>query len=668
MLFDRLVLLCAGRVVYSGLVKDATSYFTSSPLLYPARPRQNPAEYIIDIAGGRILHEGATMPRSDLELESLFYTSGLMSKPATMVSPDPLEFSYVRVGYAAKVNQVGMLLHRGFKSAVRDRTNLTYTLAKNIWLGMLIGLVFRGVAYHLEEPFYTLNFLQTSDTSEFTGLLYFLLVYIWLSNGQIIPQCVEASKLYWRELASFAYVPSAYWLAIIVVEIPFMLLFHTIFATLVYLLCGFANSASYYFFFWLVLGLANFFSMLFAQFLAFFTGSSLLAFAIYPVVFYVLGMFSSYTIRIDDLTEGFRWVCEVTFVRWAFEGLMILEFERYGDDGDAVLEDYGFENETKQYCAIVLFVNILVAAVLLYLSLRPPSRQIVYLNSDAGVRRESGVKNGIAALEQSLLEPSTDGGSLTATSASSTTLGVHVSGALSAASGLLASVAENLEIIQAVPRGKLLFLRSLQFVVHVSVIIILLNPGYRDKSVGAEDRFLDNDISTLQQNRHAQKDNRGSRSNSMNARGTKMAISLHNVGLILPATTPRTANKTLLYNVNGCIQPKQMCAVMGPSGAGKTALLDIIFGNHTGKAAHQGDVLFNNTPRTPQTQRRLAYVPASDIHIPVFTVRETLMYAATLRMQFKIADDKKKMQVEEVLSMLGLTKVADAPSMVVYSG
>ena len=318
-LFDRLVLLCAGRIIYSGLVTDVVTYFTSNSLQYPARPRQNPAEYVIDVAGGKVLPNNATSPRSDLELEALFKTSSLFIPPSPILALDSVENFSNKKSYLYFFSQVSMLLHRGIKSAVRDRTNLLYTLAKNLWLGLLIGFVFRGIAGTLDEPFYESDGSSSADLSEFTGLLYFLLVYIWLSNGQIIPQCVSASKLYSRELASFAYEPSAYWISVVLVEIPFMLLFNTVFTVLVYMMCSFPDSGSYFMFFWLMLALANLFAMLFAQFLAFSTGSSLLAFAIYPVVFYVLGMFSSYTIHISELAPGFQWVCEVTFVRWAYQ-------------------------------------------------------------------------------------------------------------------------------------------------------------------------------------------------------------------------------------------------------------------------------------------------------------------------------------------------------------
>ena len=67
--------------------------------------------------------------------------------------------------------------------------------------------------------------------------------------------------------------------------------------------------------------------------------------------------------------------------------------------------------------------------------------------------------------------------------------------------------------------------------------------------------------------------------------------------------TLKKGGTKLLSNVTAVCAPGRVMALMGPSGAGKTALLDVIFGNHTGRAAQQGEVLFNNAERTPQTQQ-----------------------------------------------------------------
>ena len=87
-------------------------------------------------------------------------------------------------------------------------------------------------------------------------------------------------------------------------------------------------------------------------------------------------------------------------------------------------------------------------------------------------------------------------------------------------------------------------------------------------------------------------------------------------------------------------------------------MIDIIFGNHLGRCTSQGDVLFNGVPRSPVLQRRMAYVSYEDTHIAVLTVRETLLYAAKLRMEYAIDNSVKENRVEEVMTMLGLEKVS----------
>lgn len=314
-------------------------------------------------------------------MEESFTTSSYFTPPLAKVGNDPLHFQYVRMRWPQKFSQLSMLLHRGLRAGSRDVANVKYTLAKNLWLGIFIGIVFKGVPGAVEKPF-ILDGQTSQSVDDFAGLLFFLLVYVWLSNGQIIPTGVHNSKLFHRELASETYCSDAYWLATILVELPLLLFSHTMFVTLVYFICGgFSMDAGYYWYFWLFYCLANVYAMLWAQFLAYLTGESLLAFAIYPILFYILSMFSSFTIRIKNIAPALRWMSKVTFVRWTFQGLMMLEFEQYGDQGDELLEDYGFGKYTKLYCVIVLLVNIVTISVLFFFALRKKKSKIIYVAS-----------------------------------------------------------------------------------------------------------------------------------------------------------------------------------------------------------------------------------------------------------------------------------------------
>ena len=313
------------------------------------------------------------------DMEEIFNRSSSFIPPLPKTGDQPLHFQYVRMGWTLKWAQLSMLLHRGLVAGVRDKANMTYTLVKNLWLGVFIGLVFRGVPGSLEEPFVSGD-QPTQESDDFAGLLFFILVYIWLSNGQIIPTGVSNSKLFSREMASETYSSDAYWLATILVELPLLLVAHTLFTTLVYFICGgFPLTMPYYGYFWLIYALSNLYAMLWAQFLAYLTRDSLLAFAIYPIMFYILSMFSSYTIRIDNIAPSLRWMSKVTFIRWAFQGVMIVEFGRHGQEGEDVLKSYGFGKFSKEFCIVILLVNIASVAMLFYFALRKSKSKIEYV-------------------------------------------------------------------------------------------------------------------------------------------------------------------------------------------------------------------------------------------------------------------------------------------------
>ena len=70
-----------------------------------------------------------------------------------------------------------------------------------------------------------------------------------------------------------------------------------------------------------------------------------------------------------------------------------------------------------------------------------------------------------------------------------------------------------------------------------------------------------------------------------------------------------------------------------------------------------GAVTFNG--RTSFKNVRTAYVMQQDILIPTLTVRETLTYAADLRLSSNTTHKERRQVVEEVIIELGLKEVAN---------
>ena len=94
----------------------------------------------------------------------------------------------------------------------------------------------------------------------------------------------------------------------------------------------------------------------------------------------------------------------------------------------------------------------------------------------------------------------------------------------------------------------------------------------------------------------------------------------------------------------------------------KSTLLDILAGRKTlrkGRATLTGTLLFNDRPRARKLMRKSAYVTQDNVHLASLTVRQTLGFAAALRME----NSNKKKREERVLTvakMLGIDKILDS--------
>ncbi|KAK7430510.1 hypothetical protein QQZ08_003029 [Neonectria magnoliae] len=116
--------------------------------------------------------------------------------------------------------------------------------------------------------------------------------------------------------------------------------------------------------------------------------------------------------------------------------------------------------------------------------------------------------------------------------------------------------------------------------------------------------------------------------------------------------------KELLRSVSADFQPGSLTAIIGGSGSGKTTLLDALSDRLTGRArVNQGTVVFNGRPGVDSI--RHAYVTQHDVLLPTLTVRETLRYAADLRLPPPTTTQERYGVVENVIAELGLQKCAN---------
>ncbi|VUC23836.1 unnamed protein product [Clonostachys rosea] len=117
--------------------------------------------------------------------------------------------------------------------------------------------------------------------------------------------------------------------------------------------------------------------------------------------------------------------------------------------------------------------------------------------------------------------------------------------------------------------------------------------------------------------------------------------------------------KSILSDINGWVRPGTLTALMGVTGAGKTALLDTLAGRITAGAV-TGSIYVNGTERDRSFRRRMGYVQQNDIHLHTTTVREALQFSALLRQPKSTSKAEKLAYVEEVLEIMDMTQYAEA--------
>lgn len=136
-------------------------------------------------------------------------------------------------------------------------------------------------------------------------------------------------------------------------------------------------------------------------------------------------------------------------------------------------------------------------------------------------------------------------------------------------------------------------------------------------------------------------------------------VSLSWVDLCYEATIKKGETKKILNGVSGHVGSGQMLAILGPSGAGKTTMLDILAQRQKGGSV-SGDLLMNGHPVDQGVFRRVsAYVQQEDILHGYLTVKETITYAARLRTPEHVTRKEIDLKVQTVMKMLGIEHVQD---------
>lgn len=121
---------------------------------------------------------------------------------------------------------------------------------------------------------------------------------------------------------------------------------------------------------------------------------------------------------------------------------------------------------------------------------------------------------------------------------------------------------------------------------------------------------------------------------------------------------PAQSFKTILHDIGAWMPCGSLTAIIGGSGSGKTSMLNALAHKTGGtRLKASGSILYNGNSRISSI--RSAYVMQHDVLIPTLTVKETLLYAAEMRLPPPTTSAERLLVVEEIILELGLKECAN---------
>eukprot|EP00051_Salpingoeca_urceolata_P021538 m.339302 g.339302 ORF g.339302 m.339302 type:complete len:604 (+) comp19816_c0_seq22:128-1939(+) len=136
------------------------------------------------------------------------------------------------------------------------------------------------------------------------------------------------------------------------------------------------------------------------------------------------------------------------------------------------------------------------------------------------------------------------------------------------------------------------------------------------------------------------------------------SLSWHDVSQVI--TMNSSTQKTILTSCAGKVSPGELSCIMGPSGSGKSSLLNALAGRTSHLLEPGAGICLDGRPVTAdQFREHIAYVQQEDSLLDTATVRESIFFSAQLRLPPEMPLSEKKRLTEEMIRQLRLERCAD---------
>ena len=346
-IFDKIYLLKDGKLIYNDTPNNSYDYFIE--LGYQCPKNENIAEYILEIVGNNQLDEYNISDNDNehYDIENNINNNLLITNTENEVK-DVSEFKFFK-----SYKKINLLFQRNNKHFYRDPFLFKSQIFKNLFMIIIIGLLY----FQLEN--------NEDSVQSISGVLYFILINQCFNT--IFPTIKAFSddiQLFKRE-NNVLYNLFEYYFSKVNGDIMFQILTPLFLYIPIYFMVGLRNN----FITFLLSSTVMVLSCLAATSLGYLFGSVVnnidVGLTLMNIVILPLMIGGGFFINVDSIPIYLIWLKYISFFKYAFENMMILEWEGknidcnencYLTNGDEVLEFYNID---KRYFRINFLILLL---------------------------------------------------------------------------------------------------------------------------------------------------------------------------------------------------------------------------------------------------------------------------------------------------------------------
>jgi len=374
--FDDLFLLANGSLTYSGPVDKLPKFFKRQG--FPCPKFSNPADHVMRLMSRLEATDTEYQERIERFADYREKNNNLisitdkeksrnidLSVPPTSAEKRPLV-----------TTQFYYLWRRSWSQYIRDPGTTTARLAQNLVVAIIAGLLFLQLGHN-----------QSAIVNRAGAIFTMLMFSVFATGNSVLHLFPLERPNFLREYANGMYNVLIYYLAKSTADLPFNIIFPTIFATISYWMIGLRVDAGAYFTF---LGFVIMISNI-AQSVGLLVSVTLdlqIALGLFPVTVIPFLLCGGLFINIEDIPYYFYPIQYLSYIFYTYCALAINEFEGVEfhcdqselkgsppnqicpiTNGDQYLSDYSFDKFEIYQCALALIGLYIAFRVLAYLAL-----------------------------------------------------------------------------------------------------------------------------------------------------------------------------------------------------------------------------------------------------------------------------------------------------------